>query len=208
MPLSLKGPSDGLPLVVAPTLRHPNGLLPKGDLLQEIPDPLTGISWSGWVELHPATAAKLGVQTGDLVSLDAAPGAVDLPAYVTPSVREGVVAVPIGYAAPLFEDRSPTLAFATRVQVRPTGRKAELFPKKITRSTRARSPGASASRHASSRSHRRPHRCTRRSSIPTIDGPSPSIWTAAPAAERARPRATSRTTSRSWVRWRSRADAT
>jgi len=129
-PFSLRGPPDGLPLVVAPTLRHPYGLLPKGDLLQEIPDPLTGISWSGWVELHTATAARLGVQTGDLVAVDAAPGRTDLPVYVTPSVREGVVAVPIGYAAPLFEDRSPTLAFATRVQVRSTGRKAELFPRK------------------------------------------------------------------------------
>src|ERR1019366_8981040 len=59
-PLSLQGPADGLPLVVAPTLRHPNGLLPQGELLQEIPDPLTSISWSGWVELHPATAARLG----------------------------------------------------------------------------------------------------------------------------------------------------
>jgi anaerobic selenocysteine-containing dehydrogenase/Fe-S-cluster-containing dehydrogenase component len=128
--LSLRGPADGLPLVVAPTLRHPNGLLPRGDLLQEIPDPLTGISWSGWVELHTATAAKLGVETGDLVTLDAAPGHTELPAYVTPSVREGVVAVPIGYAAALFEERSPTLGFATRVQVRPTGRKAALFPRK------------------------------------------------------------------------------
>jgi anaerobic selenocysteine-containing dehydrogenase/Fe-S-cluster-containing dehydrogenase component len=127
--LSLGGPAGGLPLVVAPTLRHPRGLPPLGDLLQEIPDPLTGISWSGWVELHTATAAKLGVETGDLVTLDAAPHArTELPAYVTPSVREGIAAVPIGYAAALFDERTPTLGFATRVQVQPTGRKAEHFP--------------------------------------------------------------------------------
>ncbi|HEX7602869.1 MAG TPA: 4Fe-4S dicluster domain-containing protein, partial [Polyangiaceae bacterium] len=127
-PFTLRGPADGFPLVVAPSLRHPNGLVPQGDLLQEIPDTLTRISWSGWVEVHPATATKLGVESGDLVTLDAAPGTTDLPVYVTPGVREGVVAVPIGYAAPLFGDRGPTLGFATRVQVRSTGQKAKLFP--------------------------------------------------------------------------------
>ncbi len=136
--LSLQGPADGLPLVVAPTLRHPNGLLPQGALLQEIPDPLTRISWSGWVELHPATAAKLGVQTGDIVALDAAPGRAELPAHVTPGVREGVVAVPIGYAAPLFEGGGPPLGFSTRVRVRTTGRKAPLISTRVDRSQHGR----------------------------------------------------------------------
>ena len=128
-PLFLQGPAGGLALVVAPALRHPNGLVPHGELLQEIPDPLTHVAWSGWVELHPTVAAKLGVETGDIVTLDAAPGHTELPAYVTPGVREDVVAVPIGYASPLFEGRSPTLGFATRVEVRATGRRAELFPR-------------------------------------------------------------------------------
>ena len=135
---SLRGPADGLPLVVAPTLRHPNGLLPQGDLLQEIPDPLTRISWSGWVELHPLTAAKLGVQTGDLVTLDAAPGSTELPAQVTAGVREGVVAVPIGYTTPLFDGRTPALAFATRVRVQNTGRKAPLISTREDRSQHGR----------------------------------------------------------------------
>ncbi|HSQ62246.1 MAG TPA: molybdopterin dinucleotide binding domain-containing protein [Polyangiaceae bacterium] len=137
-PLALQGPADGLPLVVAPSLRHPNGLLPQGELLREIPDALTRVAWSGWVELHPATAAKLGVQHGERVVLDAAPGRTELPAFVTPAIREGVVAVPIGYAVPLFDGRAPALGFATRVRVQPTGQPAELFPKKEDRTQHGR----------------------------------------------------------------------
>jgi molybdopterin-containing oxidoreductase family iron-sulfur binding subunit len=125
---SLSGPSDGLPLVVAPSLRHPNALLPHGDLLQEIPDTLTRLPWTGWLDIHPATAAANKVGMGDLVAIDAGAGSVELPVNVTPGIREGVLAVPTGYAGALFEDRRAPLAFATRVRLRATGRKADLFP--------------------------------------------------------------------------------
>jgi molybdopterin-containing oxidoreductase family iron-sulfur binding subunit len=131
-------------------------LPPVGALLQEIPDTLTRIAWSGWVEMHPATAAKLGAENGDLVTLDASPGSIELPAFVTLSVREGVVAVPIGYVAPLVQARTPAqpgappggpgLGFSTRVQARRTGRTAALFPKADDRSQRARPLARTVSR--------------------------------------------------------------
>jgi anaerobic selenocysteine-containing dehydrogenase/Fe-S-cluster-containing dehydrogenase component len=123
---ALAGPADGLPLVVVPTVRALDGLPPTSALLQEIPDPLTNIAWGGWVELHPKTASALGVGAGDVLALDGGGGRTELPAHLTIGVREGVVAVPAGWALPLFAARAPALGLATRVRVARTG--AQLPP--------------------------------------------------------------------------------
>ena len=119
--LDLAGPADGLPLVVTSTLRQLDGLPPTSALLQEMPDPLTSIAWGGWVELHPTTASALGVVEGDVIGLEGTAGRTELPAHVTIGLREGVVAVPVGYAIPLLAERA--LGFGTRVRARKTGAK-------------------------------------------------------------------------------------
>ena len=119
--LDLAGPADGLPLVVTSTLRQLDGLPPTSVLLQEMPDPLTSISWGGWIELHPTTAAALGVVEGDVIDVAGVAGHTELPAHLTIGLRAGVVAVPVGYALPLLTERSPALGFGTRVRARKTG---------------------------------------------------------------------------------------
>jgi molybdopterin-containing oxidoreductase family iron-sulfur binding subunit len=57
---------------------------------------MTQITWSNWVEIHPADAKKLDITRGDLVELISDHGTVQLPAYVYHGVRQGTVAVPIG----------------------------------------------------------------------------------------------------------------
>ena len=119
--LDLAGSADGLPLVVTSTLRQLDGLPPTSVLLQEMPDPLTSISWGGWIELHPTTAAALGVVEGDVIDVAGVAGHTELPAHLTIGLRAGVVAVPVGYALPLLTERSPALGFGTRVRARKTG---------------------------------------------------------------------------------------
>ena len=64
--------------------------------LQELPDPVSKIAWHGWVEVHPETAERWGVATGDFLLLKSAFGAVKAPVWITPSVRPDVLAVPTG----------------------------------------------------------------------------------------------------------------
>jgi len=64
--------------------------------LQELPDPVSKITWHSWVEVHPDTAAKWGVATGDLLALKSPFGRVQFPAWITKSVRPDVLAVPTG----------------------------------------------------------------------------------------------------------------
>jgi anaerobic selenocysteine-containing dehydrogenase len=48
--------------------------------LLELPDPATKVLWSSWVEVHPETAAKLGIERGDHVEVATANGKVVAPA--------------------------------------------------------------------------------------------------------------------------------
>lgn len=65
--------------------------------LQESPDPLTTIVWDSWVEMHPKTAAKLGIVEGDIVEVASKSGSIKAQAYVFPGIHPDAISVPLGY---------------------------------------------------------------------------------------------------------------
>jgi molybdopterin-containing oxidoreductase family iron-sulfur binding subunit len=64
--------------------------------LQESPDPLTTIVWDSWVELHPKTAAKLGIVEGDIIEVASRSGSVKAQAYLFPGIHPDAVSIPLG----------------------------------------------------------------------------------------------------------------
>lgn len=64
--------------------------------LQEVPDPVTKIAWQSWVEISNATAQKLGVEFGDVVSVETPFGRFEAPAVPRGALRDDVIAVGIG----------------------------------------------------------------------------------------------------------------
>ena len=121
---------DRLDLVLFPT-----ALRAGGDLswLRETPDALSSISWDAWLELSPATARRLGVKTGDLVSVATASGSVEVAAYLFPGIRDDAVALPLGGPEALAllpwatEAESGALRLAgVPVTVRAVGRRSRL----------------------------------------------------------------------------------
>ena len=65
--------------------------------LQELPDPLTKLTWDNALLLGPATAAALGVQHETLVRVVAGGRELILPAYVMPGQADDTAAVALGY---------------------------------------------------------------------------------------------------------------
>jgi molybdopterin-containing oxidoreductase family iron-sulfur binding subunit len=65
--------------------------------LQESPDPLTTIVWDSWVEMHPKTAAKLGIVEGDIVEVASKSGAIKAQVYVFTGIHPDAISVPLGY---------------------------------------------------------------------------------------------------------------
>jgi len=70
--------------------------------LQEMPDPLTSAMWSSWVEINPATAAKLGIAEGDVVDVTSQHGTVRTAAYLSPGIAPDVLAMPAGQGHTTF----------------------------------------------------------------------------------------------------------
>lgn len=83
-------------LVVYPSYRFFDGRNANRPWLLELPDPVTKVPWDMWVELHPATAGRLNVVQGDVLEVKSSYGAIRLPAYIWPGVREDTVAIQMG----------------------------------------------------------------------------------------------------------------
>ncbi len=65
--------------------------------LQEMPDPLSKITWDNAALLSPRTAAAAGVKHGDVVRVARADRAVEIAVYVMPGQADGTVVLPLGY---------------------------------------------------------------------------------------------------------------
>src|SRR5260370_16105219 len=86
-------------LTVFPSIALHDGRGANKPWLQELPDPVSKITWHAWVEVHPETAAKWGVTSGDVVLLKSGVGALRAPVWITPGIRPDVLAVPTGHGA-------------------------------------------------------------------------------------------------------------
>ncbi len=76
--------------------------------LQELPDPVSKVTWDNYACLSPAAAGKLGVKDGDVVRLEAPEAGggsrtLELPAFLQPGQHDQVVAVALGYGSLLSE---------------------------------------------------------------------------------------------------------
>jgi molybdopterin-containing oxidoreductase family iron-sulfur binding subunit len=99
--LTLGSPSWATPdgrftLIAYPSYALFDGRGANRPWLQELPDPVTKITWGSWVEIHPDTAGQLGIAEGDIVQVESAVGSVEVPAYLYPGLRPEVVAIALG----------------------------------------------------------------------------------------------------------------
>ena len=83
-------------LVVSPSLRFFDGRSRDLALLNEIPDPLTSVTWDKWVSVDTETATAVGVFDGDWVELSADGWNAELPVKVQPGAGAGVLSVEEG----------------------------------------------------------------------------------------------------------------
>jgi len=91
-------PKDStLTFVACPTTQFFDGRHADVSWLQELPDPVTKAVWGNCLEVHPETAARLGVGDGDEVEVTSAHGRVTARARLYPGLDRRTVAMAIGY---------------------------------------------------------------------------------------------------------------
>ena len=83
-------------LVINPSPTLGTGSGANKPWLMELPDPVSKIAWQSWVEMHPMACKKLGVQRGDLVTIETAAGKVTLPVYNYLGIRTDTIAISLG----------------------------------------------------------------------------------------------------------------
>ncbi|HET9949070.1 MAG TPA: molybdopterin dinucleotide binding domain-containing protein [Longimicrobiales bacterium] len=141
----LDGDGD-LTLLVYPSPRFGAGEFSNSPWLQELPDPVSKITWHSWLEINPATAAARGLVNGDLVTVTSPHGSLEVPVWLYPGIREDAVALAMGgghtnmgrYAngngvnalqllpAAIEQPSGALVTVATRVTVTPTGERRRL----------------------------------------------------------------------------------
>jgi molybdopterin-containing oxidoreductase family iron-sulfur binding subunit len=96
--LPLEPPSaENLELILDRDAKVDDGRFANNGWLQELPDPVTKLTWDNAAIFSPATAKALGVATGDLVQLELDGRTIQIAALVLPGQSDFSVAVPLGY---------------------------------------------------------------------------------------------------------------
>nr|WP_276902112.1 TAT-variant-translocated molybdopterin oxidoreductase [Pedobacter kyonggii] len=110
--------------------------------LQELPDPVSKVTWDNYVALAPKFAEKLKVKEFDVVTVKASNGySVDLPVLIQPGQAQGTASIALGYgrtktgkagndvgknAFPFVSFVNGTFQYASSVTITPTGGYYEL----------------------------------------------------------------------------------
>jgi len=110
--------------------------------LQELPDPVSKVTWDNFVALAPKYAEKLKVKEFDVVTVKGGNGySVDLPVLIQPGQAQGTASIALGYgrtkvgkagdnvgknAFPFVSFVNGTFQYATSVTITPTGGTYEL----------------------------------------------------------------------------------
>jgi molybdopterin-containing oxidoreductase family iron-sulfur binding subunit len=93
--------------------------------LQELPDPITKLTWDNCVSLSPQAARERNLTDGDVVRIAAGELSLELPVLIQPGQHDRVLSIPLGYGVsgtdrfahigPQWFEARPTVAPGDRV---------------------------------------------------------------------------------------------
>jgi anaerobic selenocysteine-containing dehydrogenase len=143
------GPANEYPFNFLPYASQAffDGSLAHLPWLQELPDVLSTVMWSSWIEVNPQTAVRFGIAQGEVIEIASTQGTLRAPALLSPGIAPDVIAMPVGQGhetftrfasgrganpirilAPVVEPETGSLAWAaTRVRISKTGQKGNLI---------------------------------------------------------------------------------
>jgi molybdopterin-containing oxidoreductase family iron-sulfur binding subunit len=88
---------DHLEIVFLASPSLHDGRFANDGWLQELPDPLTKLTWDNPALVSPKTAEILRLANEDVIRLDCAGRSLELPVWILPGMADGVVSLTLGY---------------------------------------------------------------------------------------------------------------
>jgi molybdopterin-containing oxidoreductase family iron-sulfur binding subunit len=125
--------STGLEIRFQPDSSMLDGRFANSAWLQEMPDPITKLTWDNAALICKKDADDLGVSTGDMVRITVDGRNLDIVAYILPGQPAGVIGLPLGYGRSAagnvgndlgfntYRLRTTRALFAAAAQVQKTG---------------------------------------------------------------------------------------
>ncbi len=90
-------PSDGIDIVFRPDPTVYDGRYANNGWLQELPKPLTKLTWDNALMVSMNDAQRNGLTSGDVVVVELNGRKLELPVWVTPGVPDGTATLNLGY---------------------------------------------------------------------------------------------------------------
>lgn len=109
--------------------------------LQELPDPVSKVTWDNYAAMSPRYALHLGLEQGDIITITANNYSIDLPVLIQPGQAAGTLSVAVGYgrtqaglvgdkvgqnAFPFHTFRNGTFQSTVVATIKATGESSEL----------------------------------------------------------------------------------
>ncbi|GGI22485.1 TAT-variant-translocated molybdopterin oxidoreductase [Pedobacter mendelii] len=139
---SSKGLAKDVELQVYENIPMRDGKNANNAFLQELPDPVSKVTWDNYVAIAPKYAEKLKIKEFDVVTVKGNNGySIDLPVLIQPGQAQGTASIALGYgrtkvgkagndvgknAFPFVSFVNGTMQYATSVTITPTGATYEL----------------------------------------------------------------------------------
>ncbi|MBS1537457.1 MAG: 4Fe-4S dicluster domain-containing protein [Bacteroidetes bacterium] len=82
---------------IALSLTVNNGDLANNGWLQELPDPITKVTWGNIAAVSAKTAGEWGVKQGDVIRISTNNGSIEVPTFIQDGMADGVVSITTGY---------------------------------------------------------------------------------------------------------------
>ncbi len=93
----LEPPAGVMEVAIRPDPTIYDGRFADNAWLLELPDPITKLTWENAALLAPATATGMGIETGDVIRIEADGRALDLPAFVDPGHAPDAITLRLGW---------------------------------------------------------------------------------------------------------------
>jgi len=89
--------AEGVEVHLVPDYKVHDGRFGMNPWLQELPDPITKLTWDNAAQVSPATASRLGLERGSRVRVEVLGRSLEAPVLVVPGLADDTVTLPLGY---------------------------------------------------------------------------------------------------------------
>ncbi|MVN21153.1 TAT-variant-translocated molybdopterin oxidoreductase [Mucilaginibacter arboris] len=93
--------ANAVELLVYETVNMGDGRKANNPWLQELPEPVSKVTWDNFVAIAPKFAEKLGIKEGDVLKVSSGSHTVELPVLLQPGQAQGTISVALGYGRTL-----------------------------------------------------------------------------------------------------------